>query len=91
MPLQLNQRRIVDFRGTQLGRSPAERSAQAQVLLRQVLALDGPGAVTLWLQDGHAGVQVDGRIVFYLLPDDVALDMPGEPLANAAEVVRARL
>lgn len=91
VPLQLNQRRIVDFRGTQLGRSPAERSAQAQVLLRQVLALDGPGAVTLWLQDGHAGVQVDGRIVFYLLPDDLALDMPGEPLANAAEVVRTRL
>lgn len=90
-PLLLNQRRIVEFRGTQLGRSPAERAAQAQVLLRQALAADGPGQVTLWLQDGNAGLQVDGRIVFYLLPADVALDLPGQPLAAAAEVVRARL
>jgi small-conductance mechanosensitive channel len=91
VPLLLNQRHIVDFRGTMLGQSPAERAAQARVLLRQVLAHDGPGLVTLWLQDSTVGLQVDGRIVFYLQPADVALDHPGEPLPATAEVVRARL
>ncbi len=90
-PLRLNQRHIVDFRGAMLGRSAPERAAQAQALLRQALAQRGPGLVTLWLQDGTVGLQVDGRIVFYLLPEDVALDQPGEPLDSAAEVVRARL
>lgn len=91
VPLLLNQRHIVDFRASLLGRSPAERSAQAQVLLRQVLATDGPARVTLWLQDGYTGLQVDGRIVFHLVPDDLALEQPGVPMAAAAEVVRQRL
>ena len=41
VPLLLNQRHIVDFRGTMLGQSPAERAAQARVLLRQVLGAGG--------------------------------------------------
>lgn len=90
-PLRLNQRHIVDFRGDMLGRSAAERAAQARVLLRQAVSQGGPGQVTLWLQDGTVGLQVDGHIVFYLLLDDVELDQPGVPLASAAEVVRARL
>jgi hypothetical protein len=91
VPLRLNQRHIVDFRVPMLGRPPAERAAQARVLLAQMLERAGPGAVAVWLQDGHAGLQVDGRIVFYLLPEDLALDLPGEPLPAAAEVVRGRL
>jgi small-conductance mechanosensitive channel len=90
-PLRLNQRHIVDFRGAMLARSAAERAAQAQVQLRQALAQRGPGQVTLWMQDGNVGLQVDGRVVFYLRPEDVELEQPGEPLAAAAEVVRVRL
>lgn len=90
-PLRLNQRHIVDFRGAMLGRTAAERAAQARVLLRRALDKGSPGQVALWLQDGTVGLQVDGRIIFYLLTEDVELDQPGVPLATAAEVVRARL
>jgi small-conductance mechanosensitive channel len=53
-----------------------------------VLQRDGPGQVTVWLDDTAAGLQVDGTIVFYL----VSGDLEGEPsLAVAAEGVRQRL
>ncbi len=89
--LQLNQRHIVDFRTSMLGRSPDERAALARAVLAHVLAQEGPGQVAVWVQDTHVGLQVDGRVVFDLLPDDLALDLPGQPLPDTAEVVRARL
>lgn len=89
--LRLNQRHIVDFRAALRGRSPAERAAQAQLLLQQALDRGGPGRVAVWQQGSDLGLQVDGRLVFHLVAEDLALDQPGEPVPAAAEVVRNRL
>jgi len=88
--LVLNSRAIVSFRSSLLGRSPVERAASAQALLQAALRREGPARVSLWLDGDTAGLQLDGSIVFYLLPADLEPGS-GASLASEAEAVRARL
>jgi small-conductance mechanosensitive channel len=86
----LNQRPIVTLHATLLGRSPEDRVALGRAALQAALAGDGPGEVTVWLENSTAGLRVDGRIVFYLVPGDLESE-PAPELAAAAEAVRTRL
>jgi small-conductance mechanosensitive channel len=88
--LFLNRRPIVGFRATFLGRTPAHRAALAAVALQSALQRGGPGKVTVWIDGDTAGLQVDGSIVFYLVPGDVD-GATGAALASAADAVRLRL
>ena len=86
----LNHRPIATLHATLLGRSPAERVALGQLALQAALQKDRPGKVSVWLQDDTAGLQVDGRIVFYLVAGDTE-GVPGVTLAESAGAVQARL
>jgi small-conductance mechanosensitive channel len=86
----LNHRPIVSLRATLLGRSPVERAQLAELALQAALHPDRPGKVTVWLKDDTAGLQLDGRIVFYLVPGDIE-GVPGATLAESAGDVQARL
>ncbi|HEY6513766.1 MAG TPA: mechanosensitive ion channel family protein [Burkholderiaceae bacterium] len=84
----LSNRPIVTFRAPLLGRSARERALAGNTAVRAVLDRDGPGEVTVWKGDRTVGLQIDGIIVLYLVPED--LD-PGPTLDEAAELVRERL
>ena len=86
----LNRRPIAGFHATFLGRSPPQRAALAAVALQSALQRGGPGKVTVWMDGDTAGLQVDGGIVFYLVPGDVD-GATGAALVAAAEAVRGRL
>lgn len=88
--LQFRHRHIATLRASQLGRTPAERAAFGQAAMQAAQARGGAGVVTLWRQGETTGVQIDGSIVFYLLPADLD-NGSGTPQAAAAEAVRARL
>lgn len=82
----VNHRTIVTFRAALMGRSPRERALAGSTAVRAVLERGGPGQVTVWQGDGMAGLQIDGLMVFYLVPDDV-----DTTIGQAAEAARARL
>ncbi|MDD0837594.1 mechanosensitive ion channel family protein [Curvibacter sp. HBC61] len=89
--LSLNQRRIVTFRASLLGDSPADRTELAREALNQALAAGGPGRVTHSLLDGAVRLEVDGQAVFFLLPSDLGGPRPASLLAPAAREVSRRL
>jgi small-conductance mechanosensitive channel len=88
--LVLNRRPIAAFHATFLGRTPSQRASLAAVALQSALQRGGPAKVTVWIDGDTAGLQVDGGIVFYLVPGD-ADGATGAALAAAAEAVRMRL
>jgi len=88
--LVLNHRPIAHLRATVLGRPPVDRVILAQAALDAVLRKAGPGQATVWMNDGVAGLQVDGSIVFYLAADDIE-GPQGTTLAQAADEVRRKL
>jgi len=84
----VNHRTIVTFRASFMGRTPRDRAAGANTAVQLVLERGGPGRVTVWHGDGTSGVQVDGVIVFYLVPEDI---VSGATLNDVTEVVQQRL
>ena len=86
--LVVNHRTIVTFRAHLMGRSPRERAIGSATAVKLVLQRGGPGQVAVWQGNGMAGLQVDGVMVFYLLPDDIDTSTT---LSEAADAVRARL
>jgi small-conductance mechanosensitive channel len=84
----VNQRAIVTFRASVLGRTPRERALAGSTAVKVVLERGGPGEVTVWRGEGAAGLQIDGLMVFHLASGDVVDD---RPLLEVADAVRGRL
>jgi len=86
----VNHRRILSFRASVLGRTPRERALAANVAVGVVLERGGAGKVTVWQSEKTrtAGLQIDGLMVLYLVPED--LDA-GSDLFAAIDAARIRL
>ncbi|WP_158219860.1 mechanosensitive ion channel family protein [Ideonella sp. A 288] len=89
--VSLNNRRIVSFRATLLGDSPAERAAMAREALKAAVAQGSAGVVTRTAAGEAVRFELDGTTLFFLVPDDVPGPRPVAMLDAAAQKTEARL
>ncbi len=89
--LALNNRRIVSFRATLLGNTPAERADMARAGIEEVLARKSGGKVTRSLTGDAVRFELDGETVFFLVVDDLSGPRPVMALEKAAQDVQRRL
>jgi small-conductance mechanosensitive channel len=89
--LRLNNRKIVTFRASLLGDSPAERSELAQVALGTALAKGGAGVVRRVPLGDSVRLELDGQALFFLLPGDLGGPRPASLLEAASQDVAQRL
>lgn len=87
----LHNRRIVEFRATLLGDTPAERAEMARQAIEAIAAEAGPGEVTQAEAGDAVRFQVDGRTVFFLVPGDIGGARPAALLEVASRQVAHRL
>jgi len=93
--VSLNNRRIVTFRTTLLGDTPAERAELARLaVLRAVeaaIAGKTPAAVTRSAVGDAVRFEIDGATVFFMAPGDLAGPRPASLLEPSAQEVQRRL
>ncbi len=89
--LRLNNRKIVTFRASLLGDSPAERSELARVALGTALAKGGVGVVRRVPLGDSVRLELDGQALFFLLPGDLGGPRPASLLEAASQDVAQRL
>ena len=87
----LNQRRIISFRASLLGDTPAERATLGRMALEAALASGGPGQVSRTPLGESVRFEVDGTTVFFLSVDDIAGPRPALQLDAASQDVQRRL
>jgi small-conductance mechanosensitive channel len=84
-------RSVVTLHATLLGNGPRERATLARGQLERVVARGGPGRITRTLAGDGVRFEVDGAVVFFLLPGDVAGAGSELGLDVAAQEVERRL
>jgi small-conductance mechanosensitive channel len=89
-PLRVFNRTLLVLRATVYGVAPEERAARANRRIADVLALGGPGEVTVEREDESVIVRLDRQIVFGVRPGDVDRES-GETVAQAGDVAAAQL
>lgn len=89
--LLLNGRKIVTFRATLLGDTPAERLALAQAGLAGPLAAATPVQAGRTVLGDSVRFDVNGQPIFYLVAGDLALPRAGSLLEAASADVQERL
>lgn len=89
--LRLNQRRIVTFRATLLGDTPADRARLAQIALQEALQAGGDGRVTRTFLQQSVRFELDGQTLFYLVAQDIARPRPEGLLQAAGRDVQEQL
>lgn len=89
--VQLHQRKILTMRGSLLGDTAVDRAAMAREAMARALAAGGELRVSATESDRSVRFDIDGRTVFFLVPED----LPGTPtpaaLESAAQKVEQRL
>ncbi len=89
--LALHNRKIVDFRATRAGVTPAERAEAARLALDAVLAAKGPGTVSRTAEGDSFLLHVDGTPIFFLVTEDLAGPRTPAALEVFARQVEVRL
>ena len=89
--LRLNNRKIVTFRATLLGDSPADRAALAQLSVAAALKSVGSGVVTRVPLGDSVRFELGGQPLFFLLPGDLGGPRPASLLEAASQDVAQRL
>lgn len=89
-PVMVLNRQITAFRASFMGTQPADRARRAQLVINEMLARVGPGAVTVRKELQGRVLMVDGEMVFFLTADDVNLD-ERETLEQAANHAKHQL
>lgn len=87
----LNQRKIVTMRGSLLGETALERAALARASMAQAVATGGDLRASMTASDRSYRFDVDGRTVFFLVPEDLPAPASPAALENAARKVEQRL
>ncbi len=87
----LAQRKVVRLRATVLGDSAAERAAMARDAIETAAAGDGPGLVAHDAAGDAVRFAIDGRTVFFLVPDDLGVPRAQRLLDAVAQDVARRL
>jgi len=70
-PLRFENRTIVVFRASVLGRTPLERAEGARQRIEQAIGKGGAGAVTTRALPQGTAVEIDGTAMFVVTPQDV--------------------
>ncbi|MCU0868157.1 MAG: mechanosensitive ion channel family protein [Burkholderiales bacterium] len=84
-------RNVVTLHATLLGSAPRERATLATTQLDAIIARGGARQVTRTATGDGVRFEVDGSVVFFLMPDDVAGMGGGMTLDVAAQEVQRRL
>lgn len=84
--LTVMNREVMEFRAEVVGNSPAMRAAAAEQRVEQVLAEQGPGAVTVAPLGELLILKIDGKFAFGVAPKDAnpLLEQDQAQVANAA-------
>lgn len=89
--LYVHNRHIVTFRATLLGDSPADRVALARAAFTASLQGNGRTEVTRSATPDSVRFELNGRTVFFLVPDDVGGPRPDSALEARSREVLAQL
>ncbi len=93
--LVLHNRRIVTFRATLLGDTPAERVAMAQAAIDAALAASAPASAAARVSRSLVGeavrLEIDGATAFFVVPQDLPGPRPVPMLDAVAHDAQLRL
>lgn len=89
--LYLHHRKIVTFRASLQEDTPADRVELAQAALALAIQAPGEGFVTWTIQDNASRFEVNGRTVFFLVPQDIARPRAANLLEAASLDVQQKL
>lgn len=82
--LSLNQRKIVTFRASLLGDTPADRSRLARIALDMALKANGKGELTRTSLGDSVRFELDGHTLFFYVAGDIARPRPASLLEAAS-------
>lgn len=89
--LSLNQRKIVTFRASLLGDTPADRGRLARFALDAALQTNGKGELTRTSLGDSVRFELDGHTLFFFVAGDIARPRPASLLEAASLDVLERL